>query len=115
VCARIGNQWSCGVVTARIQTDAVRSLRHQCRDLHQSTYLVPLRRSGLILLTGGIRFWVSCAYTYVSFCLFPEFILRSTEKAKKNHIFCCHITLGAANVSVTLLNLCSSWLSLVAG
>jgi hypothetical protein len=39
-------------VTARVQTDVVRSLRHQRRDLHQSTYHIPLRRSGLILLSG---------------------------------------------------------------
>jgi hypothetical protein len=38
-------------VTARVRTDVVRSLHHQCRDLHQSTYPVPLRRSGLILLS----------------------------------------------------------------
>jgi hypothetical protein len=59
MCARVGNQRSRGVVTARVRTDAVRSLRHQRRDLHQSTYPVPLRRSGLILLSSGIRFWVS--------------------------------------------------------
>jgi hypothetical protein len=35
---RVGNQRSRGVVTARVRTDAVRSLRHQHRDLHQSTY-----------------------------------------------------------------------------
>jgi hypothetical protein len=51
VCARGGNQRSRGVVTGRVQTDAVQSLRHQRRDLHQSTYPVPLRRSGLILLS----------------------------------------------------------------
>jgi hypothetical protein len=50
MCAWIGNQRSRGVVTAWVRTDAVQSLRHQRRDLHQSTYLVPLRRSGLILL-----------------------------------------------------------------
>jgi hypothetical protein len=38
MCARVGNQRSRGVVTALVRTDAVRSLRHQCRDLHQSTY-----------------------------------------------------------------------------
>jgi hypothetical protein len=48
-------------VTARVRTDAVQSLHHQRRDLHQSTYPVPLRRSGLILLshpssTKGHRF-----------------------------------------------------------
>jgi hypothetical protein len=51
VCARVGNQRSRGVVTAQVRTDAVRSLRHQRRDLHQSTYPVPLGRSGFILLS----------------------------------------------------------------
>jgi hypothetical protein len=55
VCARVGNQWSHGVVTAQVRTDAVRSLRHQHRDLHQSTYPVPLRRLGLILLSTSYR------------------------------------------------------------
>jgi hypothetical protein len=59
MCARVGNQRSRGVVTARVRTDAVRSLQHQRRDLHQSTYPVPLGRSGLILLSSGIRFGVS--------------------------------------------------------
>jgi hypothetical protein len=59
MCARVGYQRSHGVVAARVQTDAVRSLRHQHRDLHQSTYPIPLGRSGLILLSSGIRFWVS--------------------------------------------------------
>jgi hypothetical protein len=57
VCARVANQQSRGVVTARVRTDAVRSLRHQRRDLHQSTYPVPLGRSGLILLS--IEAWKS--------------------------------------------------------
>jgi hypothetical protein len=51
MCTRVGNQWSRGVVTARVRTDTVQSLRHQRRDLHQSTYPVPLGRSGLILLS----------------------------------------------------------------
>jgi hypothetical protein len=58
VCAWVGNQQSRGVVIARVRTDDVRSLRHQRRDL-QSTYPVPLERSGLILLSSGIRFLVS--------------------------------------------------------
>jgi hypothetical protein len=60
MCTRVGNQRSHGVVTARVQTNAVRSFRHQRQDLHQSTYPVPLRRSGLILLSIGIRIWDSC-------------------------------------------------------
>jgi hypothetical protein len=55
VCAQVGNQRSRGVVTARVRTDDVRSLRYQRRDLHQLTYPVPLRRSGLILLSCGTR------------------------------------------------------------
>jgi hypothetical protein len=38
MCAQVGNQRSHGVVIARVRTDAVQSLRHQHRDLHQSTY-----------------------------------------------------------------------------
>jgi hypothetical protein len=59
MCAQVGNQRSHGVVTARVRTDAIQILHHQRRDLHQSTYLVPLGRSELILLSSGIRFWVS--------------------------------------------------------
>jgi hypothetical protein len=59
MCTRVGYQWSRGVVTAWVQTDAIQSLRHQHRDLHQSTNPVPLGRSGLILLSSGIKFWVS--------------------------------------------------------
>jgi hypothetical protein len=55
MCTWVGNQRSRGVVTAQVRTDAVRSLRHQRRDLHQSTYPVPLERSGLILLSHGIN------------------------------------------------------------
>jgi hypothetical protein len=55
VCARVGDQRSSGVVTTRVRTDAVQSLHHQRRDLHQSTYPIPLRRSGLILLSVSLR------------------------------------------------------------
>jgi hypothetical protein len=51
VCARVDNQWSHGVVTARVQTDVVRILHNQRQDLQQPTYPIPLKRSGLILLS----------------------------------------------------------------
>jgi hypothetical protein len=54
VCAWVGNQRSHGVVTAQVRTDAVRGLHHQRRDLHQSTYPIPLRRLGLILLLSSL-------------------------------------------------------------
>jgi hypothetical protein len=116
VCARVGNQRSHGVVTARVQIDVVRSLHHQHRDLHQSTYpyLSEDRDSSYYQVVSDFGFPVR--YTYVSFSLFSVFIPRSTEKAKKNHIFHCPITHRATNfVSVTLLSLCPSWLSLIAG
>jgi hypothetical protein len=52
MCSWVGNQQSRGVVTSRVRTDAVRSLRRQHRDLYQLTYPIPLERSGLILLLG---------------------------------------------------------------
>jgi hypothetical protein len=93
MCAWVGNQWSRGVVTAWVRTDAVRSLRYQ-----------------LVL-----DFVFLVRYTCVSFSLFPVFIPRSTEKAKKIFISST-VTLRAVNfISVTLLSLCPSWLSHVAG
>jgi hypothetical protein len=84
VCARVGNQRSCGVLTARVQTDAVRSLHHQRRDLHQSTYpyISEDRDSAYYQVVSDFGF--SLRYTCVSFNLFPVFKLRSTKKAKKN-------------------------------
>jgi hypothetical protein len=84
MCARVGNQRSRGVVTARVRTDTVRSLRHQCRDLPQSTYpyLSEDRDSSYYQVVSDFGFPVR--YTCVSFNLFPVFIPRSTEKAKKN-------------------------------
>jgi hypothetical protein len=78
MCARVGNQWSHGVVTARIRTDAVRSLHHQRRDLHQSTYLYLSedRDSSYYQVVSDFGFPVR--YTFVSFSFFPVFILRST-------------------------------------
>jgi hypothetical protein len=38
MCTRVDNQRSRGVVIARLRV-SVRSLLHQCRDLHQSIYL----------------------------------------------------------------------------
>jgi hypothetical protein len=38
MCARVGNQQSHGVMIARLRS-SIRSLLHQCRDLHQLTYL----------------------------------------------------------------------------
>jgi transposase InsO family protein len=70
VCARVGNQRSRGVVIARVRTDVVQSLRHQCRDLHQSTYPVPLERSGLILLSKAIHSDNGTEFRNASFDMF---------------------------------------------
>jgi hypothetical protein len=84
MCAWVGNQRSRGVVTAWFQTDVVRSLRHQRRDLHQSTYpyLSEDRDSTYYQVVSNFGFPVR--YTCVSYSLFPVFIPRSTEKAKKS-------------------------------
>jgi hypothetical protein len=104
VCARVGNQRCRGVVTAWVRTDAIRSLRHQRRDLHQLTYLYLLEDRD------------SSYYQVVSDFGFPVRYTCVHRKSQKNHIFRCPITLRAANfISVTLLNLCPSWLDLVAG
>jgi hypothetical protein len=113
VCARVGNQWSRGVVTAWVRTDTVRSL---CINVEISTnlltpYLSKDRDSSYyqVVSNFGFPMW----YTCVSFSLFAVFILRSTEKAKqKIHIFRYPITLRATIfVSVTLLSLCPTWFS----
>jgi hypothetical protein len=67
MCARVGNQRSHGVVTARVRTDAVQSLRHQRRDLHQLTYpyLSEDRDSSYYQVVSDFGF--SLRYTCVSF------------------------------------------------
>jgi hypothetical protein len=84
MCAWVGNQRSRGVVTARVRTDTVRSLRHQRRDLHQSTYLYLSEDQDSSYYQVVSDFGFPVRYTCVSFNLFPVFISRSTEKAKKN-------------------------------
>jgi hypothetical protein len=84
MCAQVGNQRSCGVVTARVRTDAVRSLHHQHRNLHQSTYPYLLEDRDSSYYQVVLDFGFPVRYTCVSFSLFPVFIPRSTEKAKKN-------------------------------
>jgi hypothetical protein len=86
MCTRVGNQRSRGVVTTRVQTDVVRSLHHQHRDLHQLTYpyLSKDQDSSYYQVISDFRFFVR--YTCVSFSLFLLFISRSTEKVKKSYL-----------------------------
>jgi hypothetical protein len=74
VCAWVGNQWRRGVVTVWVRTDAVQSLRHQHRDLQQSTYpyLSEDRDSSYYQVVSDFLFPVR--YTCVYFSLFPIFI-----------------------------------------
>jgi hypothetical protein len=83
MCAQVGNQQSRGVVTARVRTDDVRSLRYQRRDLHNrlTLYLLKDRDSSYYPVVSDFGFPVR--YTCVSFSLFTVFIPRSTKKAKK--------------------------------
>jgi hypothetical protein len=50
MCAHVGNQWSRGVVIARLGS-SVRSLLHQHRDLHLLTYLYLAENWGPTLIT----------------------------------------------------------------
>jgi hypothetical protein len=83
MCAWDGNQRSRGVVTAQVRIDAIRSLRHQRRDLYQPTYpyLLNDHDSSYYQVLSDFGFLVR--YTCVSFSLFPIFIPISTKKAKK--------------------------------
>jgi hypothetical protein len=83
MCAWVGNQRSHGVVTARVRTDVVRSLRHQCQDLYQSTYSYLLEDWDSSYYQVVSDFGFPVRYTCVSFIFIPIFIPRSTEKAKK--------------------------------
>jgi hypothetical protein len=83
MCVRIGTQWSRAVVTARVRTNAVQSLRHQRRDLHQSTYPYLSDDCDSSHYQVVSDFGFPMRYTCVSFSLFTVFIPRSTEKAKK--------------------------------
>jgi hypothetical protein len=117
MCAWVGNQQSSGVVTARVRTDAVRSISHQRRDLHQSTYpylsedrdssyyqQIPHRGPQFLNPVHGVSytkiiqefqdknqvvsdFGFPVGYTCVSFSLFTVFIPRSTEKAKQKNSY----------------------------
>jgi hypothetical protein len=73
MCAWFGKQWSCGVVTARVQTDAVWSFHHSRWDLHQSTYPIPLGRSGLTLLSRCVatKSWAEPPQTMANRTLDP--------------------------------------------
>jgi hypothetical protein len=81
--AWVGNQQSCGVVTARVRTNTVHSLHHQRRDLHQLTYPYPSEDWDSSDYQVVSDFGFAVRYTCVSFSLFTIFILRSTEKAKQ--------------------------------
>jgi hypothetical protein len=83
MCARICNQRSRGVVTARVRTDAVRSFHHQHRDLHQSTYPYLSKDWDSSYYQVVSEFGFPMRYTCVSFSLFPVFMPRPTEKGKK--------------------------------
>jgi hypothetical protein len=87
MCARVGNQQSRGVVTARVRTDAVRSPCHQHGDLHQSTYPYLSEGQDSSYFQVVSYFGFPMRYTCVSFSLFTAFIAGSTEKAKQKNSY----------------------------
>jgi hypothetical protein len=85
MCARVDNQRSHGVVTTSVRIDVVQSLRHQRRDLHKSIYLVPLKTSGLILLSAkAITSKIELAPCFcVTILLIISTIMDRKDKEKK--------------------------------
>jgi hypothetical protein len=79
----IDNQWSGGVVTTRAR-NSVQSLRHQCRDLHQSTYLYLSEDRDPTSHQVVSDFRLPVRYCRVSFSLVAVFsYLEYTEKPTK--------------------------------
>jgi hypothetical protein len=83
VCTRFGNQWSRGVVIVRLRS-SVRSLFHQCRGLHQLTYLYLVEDQEPTSHQVVSDFRLLVRYYRVSFSLVAVFsYLESTEKPTK--------------------------------
>jgi hypothetical protein len=69
---RVGNQWSRGVVIARLRP-SVQSLLHQYRDLHQSIYLYLTEDREPTSHQGVSDFRLLVRYYRVSFSLVAVF------------------------------------------
>jgi hypothetical protein len=80
---RVDNQRSHGIVIGRLRS-SVRSLLHQCRDLHQSTYLYLMKDRAPTSYQVVSDFRLPVRYYLVSFSLVAVFsYLESTEKPTK--------------------------------
>jgi hypothetical protein len=84
MCARVGNQQSRGVVTARFEPTLFGAIiiNVEISNNRLTPYLSEDLDSSYYQVVSDFGFPVR--YTCVSFSLFPIFIPRSTEKAKKN-------------------------------
>jgi hypothetical protein len=111
MCARVGNQRSRGVVTARVRSDAVRSLRHQ-REISTNRLT---RTSQKIGTHPTIKWYQILGFPWgILVCLLVCFLFSYRDppkKPKKNSYLPLSYNLSSL---VTLLSLCPSWLSLVA-
>jgi hypothetical protein len=94
MCTYIGNQQSCGVVIVRLQS-FVRSLPHQRRDLHQSTYLnlAKDREPTSHQVISGFRLPMRHYLALYSYFL-P--LYQAPMKKPKKYTFRCPIALGGA-------------------
>jgi hypothetical protein len=72
MCARVDNQCNRGVVIVRLQS-SVRSLLHQHRDLHQSTYLYLAEDREPTSHQVVLDFRLPMRYYHVSFSLVDIF------------------------------------------
>jgi hypothetical protein len=81
-------------VTARIRS-SFRSLHHQCRDLHRSTYLYLLEDRYSTPHQVVSDFMVTCEVLSCAFYLVFAYLPSSNKKPKNIYTFRCPITLRA--------------------
>jgi hypothetical protein len=82
VCAGVDNQWSRGVVIARLQS-SVRSLLHQYQDFHQSTYFYLAEDRELTSHQVVSDFRLPVRYFCVLYSLFLSLYHAPSKKPKK--------------------------------
>jgi hypothetical protein len=81
--ARVGNQWSRGILIARLRS-FVQSLLHQRRDLHQLTYLHLTEDQEPTSHQVVSNFWLPVRYFCVLYSQFLSLYEAPPKKPKTN-------------------------------
>jgi hypothetical protein len=112
---RVGNQWSRGVVIARVRSFCSEPSSSMLRSPPIELPL-PLGRSGLNSHQVVLDFRLPVRYYHMSFSFVTIILPSSTENAKKITLSTVLEPLESQFLFlVALLSSCSSWSSLVAG